>query len=291
MTCEQTFAYYVTLLSPLYGAPASEHQLQARVAQLREVIDGLCAVGPARLGDGESVVDLHRELARLDAVPTRAVAAFDASRAWDDTAARTAASWIGVECKLPSSTVRRRVRLGRALRHMPAAERQWLAGEINDAHVGLLAKAYERVPEALGDSEAELVDWASRFHFGSFGRAMAYWAQRADPDGDERNAKKQHDNRRANLSQSFGGMWFLDGLFDQIGGEILSTALRKIEDELFDADRAEAKARVGDSVCVADLRRTAQQRRADAFLDGPAVNGHAPGLTPTRSPVLRVRRL
>jgi hypothetical protein len=200
---------------------------------LAQAIDALAALDPTQLGDGESVVALHRELARLDAVATRAVGTFDASRQWEATGARAAAAWIAVECKLPSSTARRRVRLARALRHMPAVEAEWLAGEINDFHVGLLAKAQSRAPKDFAASEEHLVDWAKRFRFRHFAQVLAYWVQRADPDGDERNAQKQHDSRRASLSKSFGGMWFLDGVFDPIGGEIVATALRKIEDELF----------------------------------------------------------
>jgi hypothetical protein len=43
--------------------------------------------------------------------------------------------------------------------------------------------------------------------------------------------------------------------------------LKRIEKELFEADWAEAKDRLGDRVCVADLRRTPAQRRADAFVE------------------------
>jgi len=52
-----------------------------------------------------------------------------------------AAAWIAVRCHLPVITARRRVGLGRELRHMPATEGAWLAGDISEAHVGLLAKA------------------------------------------------------------------------------------------------------------------------------------------------------
>jgi hypothetical protein len=42
------------------------------------------------------------------------------------------------------------------------------------------------------------------------------------------------------LPKSFEGMWFPDGVFDPIGGEIFSGAPRKIEHELFAGDWAEA---------------------------------------------------
>ena len=98
----------------------------------------LGALEPAVLGDGETLLELHRQLERLAAVTTRAVAAFDAGRTWEADGARTASAWLAVRCRMPVTSARRRVQLGRALRHMPAAEAAWLAGEVGEAQVGLL---------------------------------------------------------------------------------------------------------------------------------------------------------
>ena len=86
------------------------------------MVDALCAGDPSRLGDGETVVALHRQLERLSAVLTRAVAAFDAGRAWDAEGARSASAWLAVRWNVAPSSARRRVVLGRALREMPAVE-------------------------------------------------------------------------------------------------------------------------------------------------------------------------
>ncbi len=75
---------------------------------------------------------------------------------------------------------------------------------------------------------------------------MAYWCQLADPDGAEAKAKADHESRRLHVSKSWQGRYFLDGIFDPIGGEIFATTLERIEKEFFDADWAEAKARVGE---------------------------------------------
>jgi hypothetical protein len=107
------------------------------------------------------VVALHRELERLRAVTTRAVAAFDAGRAWEASGARTASAWLAAQCRLPVESARRRVRLGRALRHLPAAEAAWLAGAVGEAQVRLLASV--RTPataECLARDEEMLVGQA-----------------------------------------------------------------------------------------------------------------------------------
>ena len=109
--------------------------------ELVGVVEALCGVDPSRLADGETLVVLHRQLERLSAATTRAVAAFDAGRAWDAEGARSASAWLSVGWNVPQDRARRRVVLGRALREMPAVEAAWLAGAIGEAQVGLLASA------------------------------------------------------------------------------------------------------------------------------------------------------
>ena len=92
-------------------------------------IDALCAADPSAVADPESLVELHCQLARLEALAARSAASFDASAAWQADGARTAATWMAVRCGLAKATASRRVRLGRALREMPVVEQSWLAGE------------------------------------------------------------------------------------------------------------------------------------------------------------------
>ncbi|MDQ4132160.1 MAG: HNH endonuclease [Actinomycetota bacterium] len=235
---------------------------------LVSAVDAASDVDPAFLGDGETLVALHLQLARLEAVVTRATAAFDAAGPWEADGARSAASWVAVRCGLPVSTARRRVKVGRALRHMPETETAWLAGEINDAHAAPLAAA--RTPataDAFERDEAMLVGEAKRLTHQQFMRALGYWLQLADPGGVETDAAGEHEARRVHMSRGFGGMWFLDGLLDPVGGTAVAEALRRIEDQLFEADWADARARVGEVVTVSDLARTPAQRRADALVE------------------------
>src|SRR5207302_10679764 len=52
--------------------------------------------------------------------------------------------------------------------------------------------------------------------------------------------------------------------------------LKRREQELFDADWAEARKRVGPGVCAADLWRTPAQRRADAVVEMARRSGAVP---------------
>jgi hypothetical protein len=237
-------------------------------AELTAVVDAVCAADPSRLSDGDTVRALHRQLERLTAATTRATVAFDAGGTWEADGARTAAAWLAARCNLPLVTARRRVRLGRALRHMPAAEAAWMAGDIDEAHVSLLAAARTPGTAACFDRDEELlVGQARSLRYAHFARCLAYWTQLADPEGTEASAEAQHRARSLHLSRSYGGTWILNGVFDPISGAIVAEALRRIEDELFAADWAEARERVGSGVSTADVARTSSQRRADALVE------------------------
>src|SRR5207302_9362019 len=114
--------------------------------------------------------------------------------------------------------------------------------------------------------EEVLVGHARDLRFGQFARVLAYWRWRADPDGAEDEAGRHLDGRRAHLSRSFEGCGFLDATFDPVSMAIFEGELRRREQELFDDDWAEARARVGDLACASDLRRTPAQRRLDALV-------------------------
>ena len=238
------------------------------LAELTGAIDAVCEAETARLADRESIQVLHRQLERLNAATTRATAAFEAGGTWEADGARSAAAWLATRVRTALPAARRRLRLGRALRHMPHAEAAWLAGEIDANHVAALAEARPPVSsECFERDEAMLVDQAARLSHRHFSRALAYWCQRADPDGTEDRASGEFNARRLHLSQSFGGGWVLDASLDPIGGAVLEGALRRIEAELFATDWAEARARVGEEVCAGDLARNPAQRRADAAVE------------------------
>src|SRR5438874_10799061 len=83
----------------------------------------------------DAVVELHTLTPQLEAVTTaRVTAPWDARRCWATDNARSGAAWLAWKCHLEHSTARRRIRLGRALRTLPATEAAWLAGDITSSH-------------------------------------------------------------------------------------------------------------------------------------------------------------
>ena len=238
------------------------------VEALRRAIDDLVACEPGRLGDADSVIALQVQLDRLEAVVTAATAAFDASADWAIDGAQNCAQWLATKTHVPKRTARRRIRVGARLRRLPEVEASWRAGVIGEAHVELItALDKPRMEEALRRDEVMLVGQARRLRFEDFGRVLAYWRQYADPDGAEQAAEDRRGAREMFLSQSFDGMWFGKMTLDPISGEIVSSAQRIIEDELFLCDWREAKERLGRDPKPDELLRTAGQRRVDALVE------------------------
>jgi len=238
------------------------------VEDLADAISKLADMDPGVLSDSETIVALHRQLARLEAVATRATADWDAQQAWTADGARSGATWLMHRCHMPEAAARRRIRLGRELRHLPKTAAAWLAGDVEEGHVSMLAAHRSSVTaEVMARDEPLLVQLASELTSRAFNHALVYWHQLADPSGVEVDAAKLLADRRVSLAQTFLGAWSGDILLDPISGSIVSSALSRIEDDLFDADWRAARERLGKDPVAGDLSRTSMQRRADALVE------------------------
>lgn len=249
----------------------------ALVQKLDEVIDELAADGPDQLADTASIVELHSMLARLDAVVTTAVAAFDAAQGWAADGAKSPSSWLATRCRIPRREAGRRVGLGRALRQLPACHRAWSDGDITAAHVDVLAGLRRGgCGDAFDRDEALLVDHARRLRFDHFARSAVYWRQLADPDGVEAAAETRRARRDVTLAASFQGMWLGTITLDPISGSVVSEELGRLEQDLYERDWADARLRLGRDPQAGELARTGSQRRADALVDMAARSAAAP---------------
>jgi hypothetical protein len=244
---------------------------------LTEAIDALVEAGAERFGDCESMEVLHREAARLDSLLTEAAAAFDAGGEWAVDGAKTPAAWLSKRCRVPRSGAQRRLRLGRTLRHLPVCAEAWRKGDIGADQARVLAAVRQpRTEEALERDEGLLVAQAKKMGFEDFYRTLCYWKQLADPEGADRDDEERRAERNVYLEASFYGMWMGQMTLDPISGTIVSNELKRLEQQLFEADWAEAKERLGRDPGVDDLKRTAGQRRADALVEMAARSAMAP---------------
>lgn len=245
------------------------------MADAAALIDGashaLTQVDPAGLTSSELtdvVLQVQRLRAQLEAAEARVLARWDADRVWQDSGAKSGAAWLARMQRLPIQVTRQRIRHARALRSLPAIEAAWAAGEIDRTHlIAMLGKRTPRTRQAFELDHKELLESARTRSFVDFKRHCDLWEAFVDPDGAEQGADDDRGAREVHLSQSFGSMWFGRMTLDPVSGEIVNTTLALIERELFDADWAQAKERLGHELLIIDLPRTPAQRRADALVE------------------------
>jgi Domain of unknown function (DUF222)/HNH endonuclease len=252
------------------GEPVSE-PLRAPIGPLRAALDSLAGIDPDTLDDTaltETVVELHRQQARLAAEATRLTAALDARRTWADDGSRSCGAWLAHRCRLPIGQARAQVWLGRRLRTMPATAEALAAGDISARHASVLASlAAGRTAQFFARDEVMLIGLARTMGWAEFCRAVEYWRQCADPDGTEKDAAHDDALRRVHLSPGLRGTGHLDGLLTSLGRATVASALGRIEQDLFDADWAAARAEYGDGATANHLTRTPAQRRHDALVE------------------------
>ncbi len=86
------------------------------------------------------------------------------------------------------------------------------------------------------------MEQASTLRVAELRKALEFWLARADLDGAEDADAHHHAARGEHLSQTFEGMWRLDGQLTPEAGQILADALDRRVRELSDAARAQADA-------------------------------------------------
>ena len=231
-------------------------------------LEALVASDATNYGDCESIEELHHLQARLDSFVTEATAAFEAGEEWAADGAKTAASWLSARCRVSRAAAKRRVRLGRTLRHLPAVAEAWRDGAIGEDQAQAIASARRhRTESSMARDEEMLVAQAKEMGFDDFSRALDYWKQLADPDGADASDEERKASRDVFLESSLGGMWLGQMTLDPISGSIVAGELNRLEHDLFEADCAQAKERLGRTARIDELARTSGQRRADALVE------------------------
>jgi hypothetical protein len=170
-------------------------------------------------------------------------------------------------CRIPKGSAKAAVTRSRALRSMPGTAAAYDAGDITSDHVRVLAAAHRSNADLFAKAEDELLVDATTRRFDQFARQVDYFRQVADPDGVEADAVNAHEQRNLHVSRTFEETVRLDGSMDPIGGTIVKNELERLEHQLFLDDWAEARARLGDKATARDLRRSPEQRNADAAVE------------------------
>ena len=248
--------------------------------QLAVEVKELGRLDPETLDDlslDEAVTELTRIADAFEAGRARLLEAWDRRRVWAASGARSAAAALATATRHAKPACGSELWLAHAWRHLPLAAEAWGAGEISAAHVRVLARARNaRTADTLARDEAMLVHQAQQLRFSQFAQVVDYWLLHADPDGTAQSDLDRRDRRRVHLARTFDGTWSGSMVLDPISGETVNNELSRLEQELFEADRAEASERLGREPLVGELRRTGEQRRADALVEMATRSATAP---------------
>ncbi len=254
-----------------------------RYATLREGLNELLETPPSLRCDGETITFLERVRSQVDYVISTSGAEFDQWREWGADGAKTATAWIDTTCHVPKNEARAQLRRGKALPALPLVAQAWKDGDIGAAHVDALVRVKRPVTdEALCRDEGILVEAARTMKFAEFASALEYWEQLADQDGTDEAAEAKRTQRDVYLYPSPNG-YLGEMRFDPISGAIVVKEHKRIEEEFFEADWAEAKERLGRDPRPDELARTPAQRRADAMVE-MAVRSAAANMVDGRRP-------
>jgi hypothetical protein len=238
------------------------------IERLEHAIDDLYALDAFTLSSPEAIIELERLRSRLDYVSTKAFAEFDASGAYKADGAKTAVAWLDTRCHVQKADGWRRVRRARALPELPLVSAAFASGQIGTAQVDALVK--ERTPftqDFMAEHEELLVRYATTMKFEHFTTVLGYWAEEADPLGAERTEAERKARRAVTLNQSDNTMFYGRLVLDAESGTTVAQELRRLEEQLFEADWAEASTRLGRDPKYDELGRTSSQRSADALVE------------------------
>jgi hypothetical protein len=238
------------------------------VGALGAAVDAIAAWDPAGAPPGallDAVVGLRAVRDRLDAVVARVGAVVESQGEWRADGSRSLAARLAREAGEPEHVARRDVRLGRALAGMPLTATALARGSVSRAHADQLAHAAGGARrELFVRDEALLVGFAAELDGTAFAAAVRAWVHAADdalapPDPGTAidPATVAVDARRhATRFPTFDGRWRYHLEFDRLGGAEFTAAFDHVERELFEADWAEARTRLGRDPLPAELRRT-----------------------------------
>ena len=225
------------------------------IKALREATEVLTSQDPDRLFDDQiehTVVELRRQVIRLESVWYRHVAELETRRTYLSQGYTSLAAWVAHRCGLAWGRAKHAIGIARSLVDMPRTQAAFTAGEMDLVAVRQLVKARARNVELFGRDEEVLVDAARDLTPRDFSKALAYWVDAADVKAAVADAEELYEHRRLHLSSTFQDMVRVNGELDPESGQVVTTAVAALVDS-WNRDGSDT--------------RTAAQRRCDALVD------------------------
>ena len=256
-----------------FAIPEARERVRDAVdALVDEFIDGVSTHAL-----GADLVDIRRDMDRLEAEFVRRLHRFDRAHGASADGGVSTVSWLRSHCGMTVKAAAYRVHLARTLGELPATLDSARAGRASFTNVTMIAHLAEDVGVAqVAPLEHILVGAAETLEPGAMRVLTQATRLRLDPDGVLADDNHAHERRWFECDQTYEGVDVLRGELDAESGALVKTAIDALSHGLRSGER-----------------RTASQRRADALVELAAaqlrsgehrdVHGQRPHLTLTVS--------
>ena len=176
-----------------------------------------------RLGDeiAELAAHLHAAIYRLLVL----IREFDAREGWH-SGFRTCAHWLSWRTGIDMGAAREKVRVARALEHLPLLSEAMRSGELSYSK----ARALTRV--ATAENEEELMVFAEHATASHVETLVRTW-RRVDRLEEQCQEQERHRSRFLTVHPDVDGMYVVRGRLDPEVGALLTRALEAAGDELY----------------------------------------------------------
>ena len=203
--------------------------------RLRDAVDELVAVDPAELSDrglADELLARRREMDRQEADFARLAWAAHIRGVGSVDGAASTAAWLRHRAGMREGDARAAIECGEVTDLLADTGRAWRAGEISTgAARTIVAARIDGHDEQLLAVEPRLLLHARAGDLRSLRTAIAHFRNLALADGTHPG---EHDGLY--LSQTFGGRTVLNGEFDSLAAEIVTTTLHAYRDPPTDGD-------------------------------------------------------
>ena len=226
---------------------------------------------------GDDIIELSRAMDRLEFERSRRLDLFARRRGYEASGFVSLITWLRRTCRLMPGVAIQQVEVAKNLPSLPETSAALAAGEIGFHHAAVISRSVTEIgAEAVQRNETSLVDAARLLDPKYLSYRTRHLRYSEDPDGTLADANDKHDRRFLHMSQTWEGMWIIDGRFDPEGGATVKAALNSLIPEW-----------------QPGVESTHSKRQADAFvelarqrLDAgtlPEVAGQKPHLSVTAS--------
>ena len=236
--------------SGVRGKWTSEEVFQEINSLLNRLSEEDLIVVPAE-SMGDDQIALQRIGNRVQAEALRRLRRFDSGEGYAPSGALSAKAWLRWQCNLTDNAASERVTISRRMVALPQTAQAFADGDVSYRHVSLIAETASQLDGKFeAQAETILVDAAKELDPWRLLRVIGHLKHCLEPDGVLGDANEAHERRFLHLSQTFDGIFRIDGRLDAEGGAVLRTALDAVMGPRLEGDN-----------------RMGSERRADAAVE------------------------